>query len=104
MDLKVFPKSFWMILCPKGGTSPLTINSGVGGGALWLLKKGNSDEVIMIDSREEAPALVDPKIYKKKPHLSRIGAHSCAIPGVPSAIDYIHKNYGSLSLQECLSY
>lgn len=77
-------------------------NSGIGGGGFWLLKKGNESDVVMIDSREESAANIDPKLYKKDRTLSKVGCHACAIPGLPAALDYINKEYGSLSLERCL--
>lgn len=78
-------------------------NSGIGGGGFWLLKEAKSQKVIMIDSREQSSENTDPKIYKREPILARIGCFSCAIPGLPAAFDYISKNYGSLSLMDCLN-
>jgi len=76
--------------------------SGLGGGGMWLLKKGDSDEIVMIDGREESPQFTDPKIYKGNAGRAKIGAYSCAIPGHPAALTHINKNYGSLPLLDCL--
>ena len=78
-------------------------NSGIGGGDLWLLKEGKSGKVVMIDSREQSSSNTNPKIYKKHRALSKWGCLACAIPGVPAALDYINKNYGSLPLIDCMN-
>ena len=81
-------------------------NSGLGGGGLWILSDnfGQSGQVVMVDSREESPSLTDPRMYKTGGGggRTRLGATSCAIPGVPAAYDYINHQYGQLSLMECL--
>lgn len=77
-------------------------NSGLGGGGLWLLKKKDSNKIIMIDSREESCKATNAKIYKQNRFLSRFGAISCAVPGLPAALDYINSEFGSISLGNCL--
>jgi gamma-glutamyltranspeptidase/glutathione hydrolase len=77
-------------------------NSGLGGGGLWLLRSHESDQVVMLDSREVSPQLTDSDIYKDNGRLTAIGALACAIPGVPAAIAYINKQWGSMSLDQCL--
>jgi gamma-glutamyltranspeptidase/glutathione hydrolase len=77
-------------------------NSGLGGGGLWLLKEVKSSQVIMLDSREESPSQTDAKIFKANNNRATVGCFACAIPGIPAALDYINRNYGSIKLSKCL--
>lgn len=82
-------------------------HSGLGGGGLWLLYEAKSKRSCLIDGREVAPLKAHAKMFLDKnkaviPGLSINGVLSSAIPGEPAALVYLAKNYGRLSLSQCL--
>ena len=77
--------------------------SGIGGGGFFLLYVAKADKYVFIDAREMAPALSNGQMFDDvNGNYSRTKALdsplSAAIPGLPAALDYIAKSYGSLNL------
>ncbi|MEP7043462.1 MAG: gamma-glutamyltransferase [Dokdonella sp.] len=83
-------------------------SSGIGGGALFLLRRASDGKEVMIDARETAPAAVDSKNYldangePDRDHSTN-GALSAAIPGEPAGLVWIAEHYGKLPLAKSLA-
>jgi len=83
-------------------------SSGIGGGALFLLRRASDGKEVMIDARETAPAAVDPKNYldangqPDRDHSTN-GPLSAAIPGEPAGLVWIAEHYGKLPLAKSLA-
>ncbi|GAA0723038.1 gamma-glutamyltransferase [Dokdonella soli] len=83
-------------------------SSGIGGGALFLLRRASDGKEVMIDARETAPAAVDLKDYldangePDRDHALN-GPLSAAIPGEPAGLVWIAKHYGRLPLSKSLA-
>jgi gamma-glutamyltranspeptidase/glutathione hydrolase len=83
-------------------------SSGIGGGALLLLRRASDGKEVMVDARETAPAAVDPKDYldangqPDRDHALN-GPLSAAIPGEPAALVWMAKHYGRLPLAKSLA-
>jgi gamma-glutamyltranspeptidase/glutathione hydrolase len=82
-------------------------SSGLGGGGFWLLHRQEDGMETMIDGRERAPFLAYRDMYldengKVIKDLSRAGALSAGIPGLPAALVHIAKKYGRLPLATSL--
>jgi len=81
--------------------------SGLGGGGFWLLHRASDGFEIMIDGREKAPLASHKDMFLDKngklvKGLSRNGALSAGIPGLPAAIVHLSKKYGQLPLSQVL--
>ena len=81
--------------------------SGLGGGGFWLLHRESDGFETMIDGREKAPIASQKDMYLDKQGelisgLSRNGALSAAIPGLPAAIVHLSEKYGQLPLPQVL--
>lgn len=82
--------------------------SGLGGGGFWLLHRARDGKQVMLDGRETAPAAASRNMYLDPDgnvikDASINGPKAAGIPGVPAGIEYLAKNYGSLSLEETLA-
>ncbi|MDQ7090740.1 MAG: gamma-glutamyltransferase [Methylococcales bacterium] len=82
--------------------------SGLGGGGFWLLHRAKDNFETMIDGREKAPIAATKNMYVNEQNnviedLSKEGALSAAIPGLPAAITHLAKKYGRLPLSESLA-
>src|SRR3954469_6328512 len=85
---------------------------GIGGGGFMVLRDGDSGRITTIDSREKAPAAMKPDsffINGRPPtdaqfNLNRYSGMSAGVPGTPAAWEYLLKHYGTMSLNEALSY
>ncbi len=82
-------------------------SSGLGGGGFWLIHRAKDGFEIMIDGREKAPLAATKDMYldqQKKviKGLSKNGAISAGIPGLPAALVHIAEKYGNLSLVQSL--
>ena len=82
-------------------------SSGLGGGGFWLLHRANDQYETMLDGREKAPLAAHKNMYldnqgKVIEGLSRDGALSAGIPGLPAALIHLSKKFGQLSLAQCL--
>lgn len=81
--------------------------SGLGGGGFWLIHRASDGFEIMIDGREKAPLAAHRDMYLDKEGevikgLSKNGALSAGIPGMPAALVHLAKKYGHLSLAQSL--
>ncbi|BBL76107.1 gamma-glutamyltransferase [Methylomagnum ishizawai] len=82
--------------------------SGLGGGGLWLLRRGEDGKEILLDGRERAPLAAARDMYLDKagqsiPGLSIDGALAAAIPGMPAALVHLAEHYGRLPLATSLA-
>lgn len=82
--------------------------SGLGGGGFWLLHFADNGRTLMLDGREQAPALATRDYYldahkKVREGASINGAGAAAIPGVPAALDHIASQYGEFPLATSLA-
>lgn len=82
--------------------------SGLGGGGFWLLHTAKDNRDVMIDGREKAPLAASKNMFldaegKAIPKLSREGALSAAIPGLPDALVHLSEHYGKLPLATALA-
>ena len=81
-------------------------SSGFGGGGFWLLHDANVNLDVVIDGREVAPLAAQADMYLdadgQLTNKSIDGPLAAGIPGMLAALDFIAKNYGKLSLQQCL--
>jgi len=81
--------------------------SGLGGGGFWLLHRASDGFETMIDGREKAPLAAHREMYLDKrgeviKDLSKNGALSAGIPGLPAALVHLSEQYGKLSLAQSL--
>ncbi len=81
--------------------------SGLGGGGFWLLHRESDSLDIMVDGRERAPFAAHRNMYlddnrKVIKQLSKSGALSAGIPGLPAALVHIAEKYGRLPLSTSL--
>ena len=81
--------------------------SGLGGGGFWLLHRASDGFETMLDGREKAPLAAYREMYLDKQgevikDLSRNGALSAGIPGLPAALVHLSEKYGKLSLAQSL--
>ncbi len=81
--------------------------SGLGGGGFWLLHRQSDSLDIMIDGRERAPFAAHRNMYLDDngnviKALSKTGALSAGIPGLPAALVHIAEKYGQLPLSTSL--
>ncbi len=81
--------------------------SGLGGGGFWLLHRASDGFETMIDGREKAPFAATQAMYLDQQGaviegLSRNGALSAGIPGLPAAIVHLSEKYGRLPLAQTL--
>src|SRR3954469_22603060 len=85
---------------------------GIGGGGFMVIRDGDSGRIVTIDSREKAPAAMKPDsffINGKPPtdaqfNFNRYSGMSVGVPGTPAAWEYLLRHYGTMSLNEALSY
>ncbi len=82
-------------------------SSGLGGGGFWLLHRQQDGMETMVDGRERAPFLAYREMYQDENgnvinDLSKVGALSAGIPGLPAALVHIADKYGRLSLPTSL--
>ncbi|MFT5220634.1 MAG: gamma-glutamyltranspeptidase/glutathione hydrolase [Planctomycetota bacterium] len=83
-------------------------SSGLGGGGFYLLHQQDKNRQIMLDARERAPFAGGRDMYldaegKVNKDLTRNGATSAGIPGIPAALEHLQRNYGRLSLPRNLA-
>ena len=83
--------------------------SGLGGGGFWLLHRASDGFETMLDGREKAPLAAYREMYLDKQgevikDLSRNGALSAGIPGLPAALVHLSEKYGKLSLAQSLQH
>ena len=81
--------------------------SGLGGGGFWLLHRASDGFETMIDGREKAPLAAQKNMYLDKQGevikgLSKNGALSAGIPGLPAALVHLSEKYGKLPLAQSL--
>ena len=81
--------------------------SGLGGGGFWLLHRQSDNLDIMVDGRERAPFAAHRNMYLDDKGnvikaLSKTGALSAGIPGLPAALSHIAEKYGRLPLSTSL--
>ena len=81
--------------------------SGIGGGGFYLLHREADRRQVFIDARETAPARARAEFYtdaqgNPRERLSLEGPTAAGIPGIPAAIDWLSRRYGSLTLEQTL--
>ncbi len=81
--------------------------SGLGGGGFWLLHRASDGFQIMIDGREKAPLAANKNMFLDQQGnvikgLSKDGALSAGIPGLPAALVHLSEKYGKLPLAQTL--
>jgi gamma-glutamyltranspeptidase/glutathione hydrolase len=81
--------------------------SGLGGGGFWLIHRASDGFETMIDGREKAPLSADKNMFLDQEGnvikgLSKNGALSAGIPGLPAALVHISEKYGKLPLAQVL--
>lgn len=81
--------------------------SGLGGGGFWLLHRASDGFETMIDGREKAPLAAYKDMFLDQQGnvvkgLSKNGALSAGIPGLPAALVHLSEKYGQLSLSQSL--
>jgi len=75
---------------------------GIGGGGFMVISLPPSPEepdgrAIALDYREACPAAVGPDYFENLPQgASKLGPHSCGVPGTVAGLLYALENYGSL--------
>lgn len=87
--------------------------SGLGGGGFWLLHRASDGFETMLDGREKAPLAAHKDMFLNQKGLvvkglSKNGALSAGIPGLPAALVHLSEKYGrlplALSLQPAINY
>ncbi|MCF6204347.1 MAG: gamma-glutamyltransferase [Methylococcaceae bacterium] len=78
--------------------------SGLGGGGFWLLHRASDGFQTMIDGREKAPLSANKNMFLDQQGnvikgLSKDGALSAGIPGLPAALVHLSDKYGKLPLE-----
>jgi len=81
--------------------------SGLGGGGFWLIHRAKDGFETMIDGREKAPLAAHKDMFLNPQgetikNLSKDGALSAGIPGLPAALVHLSKKYGKLPLAQTL--
>ncbi len=81
--------------------------SGLGGGGFWLLHRASDGFETMVDGREKAPLSADKNMFLDSQRnvvkgLSKDGALSAGIPGLPAALVHLSEKYGQLPLAQAL--
>ena len=82
--------------------------SGIGGGGFFLLHRAKDGFEVMLDARETAPFAASRDMYLDEngaavAKLSREGALSAGIPGLPAALEMLAGEYGRKPLHESLA-
>lgn len=95
-----------------GVTEPFSC--GIGGGGYAVIRDGRTGKVTTIDSREKAPAAVQPNSFfidGRPPstatadfNVNRYSGLSVGVPGTPSAWDYMLRTWGTFSLAQAVGY
>lgn len=83
-------------------------SSGLGGGALMLLRLADERREVFVDARERAPLAAHRNLYldeggQVRPQASVDGALAAAIPGLPAALVHVSERYGRLPLSVSLA-
>ncbi|HET8898883.1 MAG TPA: gamma-glutamyltransferase [Rhodanobacteraceae bacterium] len=83
-------------------------SSGIGGGFFAILHRAGSNDDVMLDAREVAPAAVDPADYvdkdgKPNRDASLNGPLAAGIPGEPAGLVWMAEHYGKLPLSASLA-
>ena len=89
------------------------LSCGIGGGGFMLLHQRERNQVITFDSRETAPAAVQPDLFRN-PDVSQGGllplypnrissGRAVGVPGTPLLWDEVLRRYGTLSLKQVLT-
>lgn len=80
-------------------------NSGIGGGALILVRKANGD-ILAIDGREMAPAAAHATMFHRHgvpdAEKSRTGALAIGVPGSVKAFELLQQNAGKLTAPDVI--
>ncbi len=85
---------------------------GIGGGGFMVLRDGESGKIVTIDSREKAPAAMQPNSFfidGKPPSdaqfpINRYSGLSVGVPGTPYLWSYVLRHYGTYKLDQALAY
>src|SRR3954453_8459437 len=85
---------------------------GIGGGGFMTLRDGRSGRITPLDSRETAPATMQPNsffINGQPPTdaqfpINRYSGLSTGVPGTPALWEYVLHRYGTYSLGKALGY
>ena len=76
---------------------------GLGGGAMWLLHDANRQETLLVDGREQAPALSHwGMLVDDSGEFGVAGPRAAAIPGLPAGLVYMAERFGRLPLRKSL--
>ena len=78
--------------------------NGIGGGGFTTFYSAKTKEVICIDYREQAPASATKDMFAseqaKKEEWSAYGGKSIGVPGWLAGMDYMLKNYGTMTFAQ----
>src|SRR3954470_13557169 len=85
---------------------------GIGGGGFMTLRDGRTGKITTLDSRETAPAAMQPNSFfingapptDAQFSINRYSGLSAGVPGTPALWDYVLRRYGTYSLGKALSY
>lgn len=76
---------------------------GLGGGGMWLLHVADRQETLLVDGREQAPALSHwGMLVDEQGEFGAAGPRAAAIPGLPAGLVYLAEHYGRLPLKKTL--
>jgi gamma-glutamyltranspeptidase/glutathione hydrolase len=88
---------------------------GIGGGGFMVLRDGRTGSVTTLDSRETAPAAIQPDSFfidGRPPDpsssadfaINRYSGLSVGVPGTPALWEYVLNHFGTYSLRQALRY
>jgi gamma-glutamyltranspeptidase/glutathione hydrolase len=85
---------------------------GIGGGGFMTIRDGRSGRITTLDSRETAPAAMQPDSFfidGKPPtdaqfSINRYSGLSVGVPGTPALWEHVLRRYGTYSLGRALAY
>jgi len=80
--------------------------SGIGGGGFMLVRFAKTEEIIVIDYREHAPAAATKDMFAseqaKKEYWSKLGGKAVAVPGTLMGLTTALEKYGTMTLAEVM--
>jgi gamma-glutamyltranspeptidase/glutathione hydrolase len=78
-------------------------SAGIGGGGFMMIHEAKSGKTVIVDSREEAPALATPDMFVGQPFSRRsLQGVAVGVPGMVRGTEKALKDFGRLSLSDVL--